>query len=162
MSSASFAVNERSTVSVVSELERPGLLRMLLRGAIRRCPLCGGKGAFFSGWYKRDDRCHTCGLLWERKLEGFELGSMTVNVIATFGTMLVTMGIGVALSYPDVAVVPIFALVVVIAIGMPIAIFPMTYSIWLAVDLFMRAPEPEELADAAAAVAAAGLTQPRH
>jgi hypothetical protein len=26
----------------------------------------------------------------------------------------------------------------------------MTYSIWLAVDLFMRAPEPEELADAAA------------
>ncbi|MBU6242324.1 MAG: hypothetical protein KJS66_11100 [Acidobacteria bacterium] len=145
----------------MSELERPGLLRMLLRGAIRRCPLCGGKGAFFSGWYKRDDRCHTCGLLWERKLEGFELGSMTVNVIATFGTMLVTMGIGVALSYPDVAVVPIFALVVVIAIGMPIAIFPMTYSIWLAVDLFMRAPEPEELADAAAAVAAAGPTQSR-
>jgi hypothetical protein len=78
---------------------------------------------------------------------------MTVNVIATFGTMLVVMGVGVALSYPDVAVVPIFAVVVVIAVAMPIVIFPMTYSIWLGVDLFMRAPEPEELADAAAAVA---------
>ena len=142
-------------------MTRPGLLRMLLRGSVRRCPLCGGKGAFFAGWYKRDDRCHTCGLLWERKLEGFELGSMTVNVILTFGTMLVTMGIGVALSYPDVAVLPIFAIVVAIAVVMPFVIFPMTYSIWLAVDLFMRAPEPEELADAAAAVAAAGPTQSR-
>jgi hypothetical protein len=85
---------------------------------------------------------------------------MTVNVIATFGTMLVVMGVGVALSYPDVAVVPIFAVVVVIAVAMPIVIFPMTYSIWLAVDLFMRAPEPEELADAAAAVANPATNRP--
>ncbi len=131
----------------------PGLIRMLLRGAFRRCPHCGGKGAFFDGWYKRGERCHTCGLLWERKLEGFELGSMTVNVILTFGTMLITMGIGVIFSYPDVAVVPILGVIVGVAVVMPVVIFPMTYSIWLAVDLFMRKPEPEELADAAAAVA---------
>ena len=126
---------------------------MLARGSVRRCPLCGGKGAFFDGWYKRGDRCHTCGLLWQRKLEGFELGSMTMNVILTFGTMLVAMGIGVFLTYPDVNVVPILAAIVAIALVMPFVIFPITYSIWLAVDLFMRAPEPEELADAAAAVA---------
>ena len=131
----------------------PGLIRMLLRGAFRRCPHCGGKGAFFDGWYKRGERCHTCGLLWERKLEGFELGSMTVNVILTFGTMLITMGIGVIFSYPDVAVVPILCIIVGVAVVMPVVIFPMTYSIWLAVDLFMRKLEPAELADAAAAVA---------
>ena len=141
-------------------MSRPGLLRMLLRGAVRRCPLCGGKGAFFRGWYKRDERCHSCGLLWERKLEGFELRSMTVNVILTFGTMLVAMGVGVVLSYPDVAVLPIFIAIVAIAVVMPFAIFPMTYSIWLAVDLFMRAPEPEELADAAAAVASGAAARP--
>ncbi len=132
---------------------RPGFIKMLARGSVRRCPLCGGKGAFFDGWYKRGDRCHTCGLLWQRKLEGFELGSMTMNVILTFGTMLVAMGIGVFLTYPDVNVVPILAAIVAIALVMPFVIFPITYSIWLAVDLFMRAPEPEELADAAAAVA---------
>lgn len=131
----------------------PGLIRMLLRGAFRRCPHCGGKGAFFDGWYKRGERCHTCGLLWERKLEGFELGSMTVNVILTFGTMLIAMGIGVIFSYPDVAVVPILGIIIAVAVVMPVVIFPMTYSMWLAVDLFMRKPEPEELADAAAAVA---------
>ena len=131
----------------------PGLVRMLLRGAFRRCPHCGGKGAFFDGWYKRGERCHTCGLLWERKLEGFELGSMTINVIVTFGAMLVTMGIGVILTYPDVAIVPILGVIIALAVTMPVIIFPMTYSIWLAVDLFMRKLEPEELADAAAAVA---------
>jgi hypothetical protein len=97
--------------------------------------------------------------LWERKLEGFELGSMTVNVILTFGTMLIAMGIGVALSYPDIAVLPIFVLIVAIAVVMPFVIFPMTYSIWLAVDLFMRAPEPDELADAAAAIASGAATR---
>ena len=132
---------------------------MLARGSVRRCPLCGGKGAFFDGWYKRGDRCHTCGLLWQRKLEGFELGSMTMNVILTFGTMLVAMGIGVFLTYPDVNVVPILAAIVAITLVMPFVIFPITYSIWLAVDLFMRAPEPEELADAAAAVASGEATR---
>lgn len=137
----------------------PGFIKMLARGSVRRCPLCGGKGAFFDGWYKRGDRCHTCGLLWQRKLEGFELGSMTMNVILTFGTMLVAMGIGVFLTYPDVNVVPILAAIVAIAVVMPFVIFPITYSIWLAVDLFMRAPEPEELADAAAAVASGEATR---
>jgi uncharacterized protein (DUF983 family) len=133
--------------------QNPGLIRMLLRGAFRRCPHCGGKGAFFDGWYKRGDRCHTCGLLWERKLEGFELGSMTVNVILTFGTMLIAMGIGVIFSYPDVAILPILGVIIAVAVIMPVIIFPMTYSIWLAIDLFMRKLEPEERADAAAAVA---------
>ena len=133
--------------------QNPGLIRMLLRGAFRRCPHCGGKGAFFDCWYKRGERCHTCGLLWERKLEGFELGSMTINVILTFGTMLIAMGIGVIFSYPEVAILPILGVIIAVAVIMPVIIFPMTYSIWLAIDLFMRKLEPEELADAAAAVA---------
>lgn len=78
---------------------------------------------------------------------------MTINVIVTFGAMLVTMGIGVILTYPDVAIVPILGVIIALAVTMPVIIFPMTYSIWLAVDLFMRKLEPEELADAAAAVA---------
>jgi hypothetical protein len=73
--------------------------------------------------------------------------------------MLIAMGIGVALSYPDIAVLPIFVLIVAIAVVMPFVIFPMTYSIWLAVDLFMRAPEPDELADAAAAIASGAVTR---
>jgi len=74
-------------------------------------------------------------------------------VILTFGTMLIAMGIGVIFSYPDVAILPILGVIIAVAVIMPVIIFPMTYSIWLAIDLFMRKLEPEELADAAAAVA---------
>ncbi|MEI6744097.1 MAG: hypothetical protein WCL35_10050 [bacterium] len=133
---------------------RPGLIHMLLRGLFRRCAWCGGKGAFFISWFKRDDRCHTCGLLWQRRLEGFELGAMTMNVMVSYGVLLAGMGVGVFLTYPDVAVVPLLAVVGSLAIVLPIFMYPISYGMWLGVDIFMRDLEPEELADAAAAVAA--------
>jgi len=126
---------------------------MLVRGFFRRCAWCGGKGAFFNGWFKRDERCHTCGLLWQRRLEGFELGAMTVNVFISYGSILVGMGIGVVLTYPDVAVWPLLIVMSTFAILLPIIMYPVSYAMWLGVDLFMRDLEPAELADAAAAVA---------
>ena len=131
---------------------RPGLVRMLVRGLFRRCAWCGGKGAFFNGWFKRDERCHTCGLLWQRRLEGFELGAMTINVMISYGSLIVGMGIGVALTYPDVAVAPLLTVVGSLAVILPIFMYPMSYAMWLGVDIFMRELEPDELADAAAAV----------
>ena len=131
---------------------RPGLVRMLVRGLFRRCAWCGGKGAFFNGWFKRDERCHTCGLLWQRRLEGFELGAMTINVMVSYGSLIVGMGIGVALTYPDVAVAPLLTVVGSLAVILPIFMYPMSYAMWLGVDIFMRELEPQELADAAAAV----------
>ncbi len=127
---------------------------MLFRGLFRRCAWCGGKGAFFISWFKRDDRCHTCGLLWQRRLEGFELGAMTMNAVVSYGVLLAGMGVGVFLTYPDVAVVPLLAVVGSLAIVLPIFMYPISYGMWLGVDIFMRDLEPEELADAAAAVAA--------
>lgn len=126
---------------------------MLFRGLFRRCAWCGGKGAFFRGWFKRDARCHSCGLQWERKLEGFELGAMTVNVIVSYGSILIGIGIGVLVSYPDVAVTPLLIIGGVLAVSLPIIMYPISYAMWLGVDIYMRELEPSELADAAAAVA---------
>jgi len=141
-------------VNTTAARVRPGLIHMLIRGLLRRCAWCGGKGAFFNGWFKREDRCHTCGLLWQRRLEGFELGAMTMNVLVSYGTLLFGMGIGVFLTYPDVAVVPLLAVVGSLAIVLPIFMYPLSYAMWLGVDIFMRDLEPDELSDAAAAVAA--------
>lgn len=137
----------------MSTSQRPTLPRMLVRGLFRRCAWCGGKGAFFRGWFKRDARCHTCGLLWERKLEGFELGAMTINVIVSYGSIIAGIGIGVLVSYPDVAVLPLLIVGGVLAVSLPILMYPISYAMWLGVDLFMRDLEPHEIADAQAAVA---------
>jgi uncharacterized protein (DUF983 family) len=70
---------------------------MLVRGVFRRCAHCGGKGAFFTGWIARQDRCKTCGFKWERNLEGFQLGAAAMNIMLTGGSLLFVMGIGVML-----------------------------------------------------------------
>ena len=77
---------------------RPSLAKMLWRGARRRCPWCGGRGAFFTGWFAKQDRCRTCGLGWQRGYEGFELGAMAINIIVVFGTLIVGLIVAVAVT----------------------------------------------------------------
>ena len=79
---------------------------MLWRGVRRRCAYCGGRGAFFTGWFAKQERCKTCGIGWHRGYEGFELGAMAISAIVVFGTLIVAVGIGVVATLPDVAVRP--------------------------------------------------------
>lgn len=92
---------------------------------------------------------------------GFELGSMTMNVILTFGTILLVMAVGSALTYPDVPAVPLAIAVIVIGCSMPVLVYPFTQTVWFAVDLSMRPPEQAELDDADAWVAAGRPPQRR-
>jgi hypothetical protein len=50
--------------------------------------------------------------------------------------------------------VPLVALSIVIAVVVPLAFYPFSYTLWAAIELKMRPLEPAEIADAAAAVAA--------
>jgi uncharacterized protein (DUF983 family) len=113
---------------------------MLLRGFFRRCPMCGGRGAFFTGWYKKADCCQTCGLEWRRGDVGYELGAAAMIVIITFGPLMLILGAMVALTWPDVAVVPMFVVLVVLAIALPLLLYGSSYIMWQGVDLMMREP----------------------
>lgn len=122
---------------------------MLLRGLFRRCAHCGGRGAFFVGWYKTQDRCKTCGLKWQRNVEGYQLGAAAMNIILTGGSLLFVMAIGVVLTYPDIPTWPLIAVVGSVALLVGIGGYPMSYTIWLAIDLTMNHLSDAELADAA-------------
>ncbi len=115
---------------------------MLWRGARRRCPWCGGRGAFFTGWFTKQDRCRTCGLGWQRGYEGFELGAMSINIIVVFGTLIVGLIVAVAVTVPDIPVVPLIVALGAVAIVLPIVIYPVSYTLWQAVDLAMHPPDP--------------------
>jgi len=123
--------------------KKPALPRMVLRGVGRRCAWCGGKGAFFTSWYKKGDRCTTCNLGWERGYEGFELGAATMGVFMTFGSIIVWMIISVLAG---VALVPLLVVAGVVAVVVPILGYPLTYTIWSAVDLTFRPPTAEDFA----------------
>jgi uncharacterized protein (DUF983 family) len=126
---------------------------MLSRAVRRRCPRCGGRPSWFTGWFRRVDRCRTCGYRYERQ-DGFMVGAITINTILTFGAILVVLVVGMIVTYPEISVVPIVTGCLIVAVLVPIVVFPFTYTIWGAIDLAMHPLQPAEAADAARAVAA--------
>ena len=64
------------------------------------------------------------------------------------------MTVGFVLTSPDIPVVPMVLSLIGIALLMPIVIYPLSFTIWLAFDLAVHHPHPEELAEAAAFVRA--------
>lgn len=119
---------------------------MLGRGALRRCPWCGDRRAFFTGWFAKRDECRACGTPWRRGYEGFELGALAMNTVVTSALIVVAASVAMVATAPDFAVVPIAVGLVIGAIVVPVLLYPMSYTVWQAIDLAMRQPEPDEIA----------------
>jgi uncharacterized protein (DUF983 family) len=128
---------------------RPTLGTMLWRAARRRCPRCGRRGAFFTGWFTRTDRCPSCGYRWERH-EGFVLGPIAINTVITFVLVGVVLVGGLLATLPDVEPWPIVAASVAVAVVVPVVIYPITWTIWAALDLRWSPLSADEEADASA------------
>jgi len=116
----------------------PKLGVMMWRGLFRRCPHCGNRRASFTKWFVRHERCVGCGLRWERNYEGFMLGAMAMSFITTGGLLLLTMGIGVIVTYPDVALVPVLASTIGVTLLVGVGGYPISYTLWQAIDLYLR------------------------
>lgn len=118
---------------------------MLLRGVRRRCPWCGGRGAFFTGWFAKQDRCRTCGIGWRRGDEGFELGALAISAMLCLGPLIVGLGAGVIATSPDIPVLEMILVLGAAAIVLPIVVYPISYTVWQAVDIAMRPPDLADL-----------------
>lgn len=121
---------------------------MLRRGAIRRCPRCGGGRLFRTFWSIRD-RCPRCGLRFARE-PGYFTGVYLVN----FGVVLavlfvVVMGFALWLGNdPNASLVPPLVIGVAVAVILPIAFYPFARTLWSALDLAMTPMELDEILDA--------------
>ena len=78
---------------------------------------------------------------WQRGYEGFELGAMAINIIVVFGTLIVGLTVAVAVTLPDIPVLPLIVVLGAIAIVLPIVIYPASYTLWQAVDVAMHPPD---------------------
>jgi len=124
----------------------PSRPRLLARGITRRCAWCGDRKAYFVGWFKRQERCRRCGHAYRRGDEAFELGAITANIILTFGSILLAILLLVAATAPDIPLLGIvFATASVALIG-PAIFYPISFTLWQAIDLWMRRPTEAELA----------------
>ncbi len=125
---------------------RPLTIPLLLRrGLARRCPLCGG-GGLFRRWFTMVDRCPRCGFRLER-IEGHWIGALGMNTIVTLVAVLVAVVVGFLLTYPDGSIAVALAVIVGTAILVPLAFFPVSKTLWSAIDLAMRPLEPDDDVD---------------
>ncbi|NBP50573.1 MAG: hypothetical protein EBU70_05205, partial [Actinobacteria bacterium] len=75
-------------------------------------------------------------------------GAAAINIILTGGSLLAVMGAGVVLTYPEPPVWPLVAVVSAVAVLVAVVGYPVSYTVWLAVDLAMNPLSDDEIADA--------------
>jgi uncharacterized protein (DUF983 family) len=119
----------------------PGFLGLLGRGALLRCPRCG-QGGLRKGWFALKERCPGCQLALERgESEDYWLGAYAINlVIAEFVALLIVVGFILA-TLPAVPWGAVVWVGLAAALLSPIAFFPLSRTLWLALDLYARPNE---------------------
>jgi uncharacterized protein (DUF983 family) len=111
---------------------------MLLRGATLRCPRCES-GSLFCRWTEIAGECPRCGLVFERE-EGYWLGAIIINTLLSGLVIALLIALTVSLTWPDIPALPMIAVGLPLGIGLPIVLYPISKTLWVAVDLCFLHP----------------------
>ena len=113
----------------------------IVRGFRKRCPRCGERDTFVS-WFQTRTACPRCDLRFAKEEGGF-LGAMTLNYLVAIGVWLIVLAVGIVLTVPDVAVVPLLVASAVVLMGVPLWFYPRSKMIWAAVEFLVLRATPE-------------------
>lgn len=100
-------------------------------------------------WFRQGERCVRCGLRRTRGVDGHELGALTVALALNIGLVVLAVAVAVALTVPDVPVVTLYVILASAAIVIPLVTWPLTHTIWMAIDLRVRPVGSDEATEAA-------------
>lgn len=113
-------------------------LAMLGHALRRRCPVCGAPG-IFDGWFTLRPRCPGCNFSFERE-EGYWVGALIANIaVAELLFAAVFLG-GVVLTWPEVPWLRLGVVGIAAMVGLPVAFYPLSKTLWLWVDLAFLHP----------------------
>ena len=128
-------------------------MQMVGRALQRRCPRCGARNIFRS-YFELHERCHGCGMLFERD-PGYWVGAMIVVTTITTVLFLVLMIGGMVLTAPDVPWGWLMGITLGANLIVPIVSYSRAKMLWSALDLSWHPLEADEAAGAWSAVTAA-------
>lgn len=106
------------------------------RSMRRSCPYCGG-GGIFNGWFNLKERCPHCNVLFEHE-DGYLLGSYVVNIGLT--AVLAIASVISLMIWSDLSVLQIQIIGAVLAVSIPIILYPFTLLFWITLDLTIHPP----------------------
>jgi uncharacterized protein (DUF983 family) len=135
---------QRTRPEVASTSTHLGIspLRILVRGATRRCPVCG-RGGLFSRYFSLAKACPGCGLRFERE-PGTFIGAIGMNTIVTFVSTFAVIVVGSLATLPDIPAVPLAVAATLWAVGVAVLGLPFTKTLWLGIDLLMSPLRDDE------------------
>ncbi len=116
---------------------------LLKRGLLVQCPACGSRDNF-SRWFSMRENCGSCGLVFER-IAGHWTGAIGISIILSFPLLAIVLLGGLIATSPDFKVWPIIIAGVAVAVLFPILIFPLTRTLWTALDIMMRPLRADEV-----------------
>lgn len=119
---------------------------MISRALRRRCPRCGDKA--FASFFEMREHCARCGLRFERE-QGYWVGAMIINTTITFGTFVLVFGGAILITWPDVPWAAVLAVTIIANLLIPIWFYPLSKTLWMALELSWHPLETDEI-DAAA------------
>jgi Protein of unknown function (DUF983) len=93
--------------------------------------------------------CPGCGLHFERE-EGYWVGALTINTAVILATFIVVFVVGIIATWPDVPWVTVGVVTIVLNGIIPVLFYPVSKTLWMALEMGWHPLEPEEI-DAAAA-----------
>jgi uncharacterized protein (DUF983 family) len=109
------------------------------RAITRRCPYCGSPG-IYDGYFALREQCPRCGVRFERE-EGYFLGAYALNLIVA---EFVGLGLAIILIFKtdlrDLQLIWQELIAVTLAIAFPVAFFPYSRTVWIAMDLAFHPP----------------------
>ena len=119
---------------------------MVLRGLRRRCPNCGDGGTFES-WIRLRAACRGCGLRLDRGEDDFFLGAYTVNFVTSELLLALFVVLFIVVRWPAVPWNAVLWGAVALMVAAPIAFFPFSRTLWLAIDLSFRPATARDFTD---------------
>lgn len=119
---------------------------MVSRALRRRCPRCGQPA--FDSWFRMKETCDRCGLRFEREA-GYWVGAVTINTVVIFMTFLVVFGGSVMLTWPEVPWTAVLITTLVVNLAVPTVFYPISKTLWSALELSWHPLEPGEVEAAA-------------
>jgi uncharacterized protein (DUF983 family) len=105
---------------------------MLWRGLRRKCPRCGS-GKLFTHWFRMVPDCPVCKLHFERE-PGYWVGAIAISTMVVGILFTIVLVVFSAATVPDIPwVTLLMAELPLMGLG-PIAFYPYSKTLWVAVD----------------------------
>ena len=98
----------------------------------------------FRNWFRQQPRCTACGLAFDRHEPDYFIGAYIVNLIVAELIVVGGMLVGMYATWPDVPWNTMKWVLLPIALVAPLATYPFSKSIWLAIDLIYRPATPTD------------------